>query len=99
MRKVILSKRASVKLDKLLDHLENDWSEKVKLDFINKLDQTLQTLKTFPESNEKSSLKKGLYRCVVSRQTTFFYQFNTTTIKIVTFFDTRMDPGKIRKFL
>jgi hypothetical protein len=29
-RKVIISKRASVKLDRLLTYLEEEWSEKVK---------------------------------------------------------------------
>ena len=41
MRKVILSKRASHKLEKLLEYLESEWSLKVKNDFIVKLDKSL----------------------------------------------------------
>ena len=41
MRKIILSKRASEKLDELLDYLEREWSTKVKLNFINKFDKSL----------------------------------------------------------
>ncbi len=40
MRKIILSRNAALKLDKLLHYLENEWSEKVKQEFINKLDKT-----------------------------------------------------------
>jgi plasmid stabilization system protein ParE len=95
MRKVILSRGAAVQLEKLLDYLESQWSEKAKMDFIKKLDKALATLKKYPESSEKSHIKQGLYRCVVSRQTIIFYQFDASTISIVALFDTRMDPDKI----
>jgi len=97
MRKVILSKRAAKKLEKLLEYLENDWSEKVKADFIKKLDKSLDQVKKHPESTEKSELKKGLHRCVITSQTTLFYQFDSKLIKVVTLFDTRMDPAKLKK--
>jgi plasmid stabilization system protein ParE len=93
MRKVIFSKRASVKLNKLLEYLENRWSLKVKHDFVKKLDEALDILKQFPESAEKSSVKEGLHRYVITRQTTIYYQFNSAFITVVTLFDTRMDPG------
>ncbi|MFW5663858.1 MAG: type II toxin-antitoxin system RelE/ParE family toxin [Bacteroidota bacterium] len=97
MRKVTLSKRASVKLEKLLVYLENEWTEKVKHDFIKILDKNFDRIITYPKSNEKSALKKGLYRCVVTRQTTLFYQFDASSIKVVALFDTRMDPRKIKQ--
>jgi plasmid stabilization system protein ParE len=96
MRKVVLSKRASRKLERLLNYLEIEWSEKAKLDFIARLDKSLELIKEYPESCEKSTVKKGLFRCVVTRQTTLFYQYNKTSIKLVTLFDTRMNPQKIR---
>ncbi len=40
MRKIKLSKRASKKLEKLLEYLELEWSLKVKEDFIKKLNKT-----------------------------------------------------------
>jgi len=48
IRIIRLSKRASINLDKLLDYLETEWSHKVKLDFINKLDSGLTHLSQFP---------------------------------------------------
>ena len=38
MRKIILSKRASNRLNQLLEYLETEWSLKVKNDFIKKLE-------------------------------------------------------------
>jgi plasmid stabilization system protein ParE len=97
MRKIILSARATKKLDKLLDYLKTEWSEKVKNDFIKKLDKSIDLIKKFPDSAEESDLKKGLHKCVVTKQTTIFYLYDSKTIKIVTIFDNRMDPGKLKK--
>jgi plasmid stabilization system protein ParE len=90
MREVILSKQAADKLAKLLNYLETQWSERVKQNFIKKFDDSVKAVLLFPESTEKSNLKKGLHRCVVTKQTTFYYQFNDSEIQIITIFDTRM---------
>lgn len=99
MREVILSKRASVKLEKLLDYLEKKCSEKVKLEFIEKLDKSISQIQHYPESSEKSEIKKDLHRHVVTKQTTIYYRFDPKTIWIVAFFDTRMNPEKLRNEL
>ena len=97
MRKIILSKRAATKLKKLLEYLESEWSIKVKNDFIKKLDRSFNLIKEFPESTEESILKKGLRKCVISKQTTAYFQFDSDSIKIVTIFDNRMNPKKLNK--
>ncbi|MDR1746625.1 MAG: type II toxin-antitoxin system RelE/ParE family toxin [Tannerella sp.] len=95
MRTVILSKRAAWKLEKLLSYLETAWSEKVRLNFIDKFDKSVKFVAQYPEATEKSAVKAGLHRCVVTKQTTFYYLFNETKIQIVTIFDTRMDPARL----
>ncbi|MEX0981404.1 MAG: type II toxin-antitoxin system RelE/ParE family toxin [Bacteroidales bacterium] len=97
MRKIILSKRAATKLENLLEYLETEWSIKVKKDFIKKLDRSFDLIKEFPESTEESNLKKGLRKCVISKQTTAYFQFDSETIKIVTIFDNRMNPKYLKK--
>tara|TARA_Y100000588_G_scaffold329765_1_gene366224 strand:- start:326 stop:631 length:306 start_codon:yes stop_codon:yes gene_type:complete len=96
VREVRLSKRASKKLDKLLHYLETAWSYKVKSDFIKKLNKAINQIARYPESAEKSAIVKGLHRMVVTKQTTFYYRFNAKSVTIVTLFDTRMHPGKIK---
>ena len=97
MREVVLSKRAAGKLEKLLNYLETQWSEGVKKNFIKKFDDSVKAITLFPESTEKSNLKKGLHRCVVTKQTTFYYQFNDFEIQIITIFDTRMSPELLKR--
>jgi plasmid stabilization system protein ParE len=99
MKKVVLSKQASNNLEKLLDYLETEWSKNVKQNFIKKFDNSVQFISSFPEATEKSNLKKGLHRCVVTDQTTIYYQFNDFEIQIVTVFDTRMNPKRLKREL
>ena len=99
MRKIVLSKRASNRLDKLLEYLEREWSLKVKDDFIKKLDKSLNQIQKFPDSCPKSDFVKGLHILVVTKQTSLYYRFDSKTIKVVTIFDNRMDPDKLKREL
>lgn len=97
MKKVILSKRASNRLEKLLEYLEQEWSLKVKKDFIKKLDKSFIQIQKYPDSSEQTNFVKGLHKFVVTKQTTIYYLINLKTITIVTIFDNRMNPEKLRK--
>jgi plasmid stabilization system protein ParE len=96
MRTIKLSRRASRKLDKLLDYLESEWSTKVKNDFIKKLDKSLRQIQKYPNSCQQSDSIVGLHMLVISKQTSVFYRFNSKTITIVTIFDNRMNPDRLK---
>jgi plasmid stabilization system protein ParE len=98
-RKVVISKTAEKKLEKLLDYLLHEWSEKVTSNFIKKLDLTIQIIKEQSEIFPESQKNKGLRKCVVTKQTTLFYRFDQQKIIIVTIFDTRQHPKKLKKDL
>lgn len=98
-RKVVISKTAEKKLEKLFDYLIEKWSLKVKNEFIEKLDTSIAIIEKQPEIFPESKKNKGLRKCVISKQTTLFYRFNTKQIYIVTVFDTRQHPKKLKKEL
>ncbi len=74
-RTVIISKTAEKKLEKLFLFLVENWSLKVKSDFIKKLDENINLIKTNPESFPQSEKKVGLYKCVITKQRTLFYRY------------------------
>jgi len=96
-RKLVLSRRASANLEKLLEYLEKRWSLRVRDNFIKKLDRALNILKDKPGSSQKSETINGLHKCVITKQTIAFYKFDSERIYITTIFDTRQDPKKIKK--
>lgn len=97
VRKIVISKTAKKKIELLLDYLLENWNEKVKSDFIKKLDRRIQIIQNNPESFPQSETKTGLHKCVISKQTTLFYRFTDNNIVIVTIFDNRQNPEKLNK--
>jgi len=95
IREIKISRLASKKLDQLFEYLETKWSLKVKKDFIKKLEKSLLLIQKNPEFFQQSTLMKGLYRCVVTKQITIYYKFDEHHIYIVTVFDNRQNPEKL----
>jgi plasmid stabilization system protein ParE len=96
-REIRLSVRASLKLEALLLFLKSEWSEKVKNEFIIKLDKSLKQIQRLPESCPESKIVKGLRKCIVTKQTTVFYKVSESTIDIVTIFDNKQNPQDLKK--
>ena len=96
---VFLSELAERKLLKLTDFLLENWSLKVRNDFIKKLTSKITQISDQTESCPQSTAFKGLYKCVVTKQTTFYYRinFDKKEIEIITVFDTRQNPDKLQK--
>lgn len=96
-RNVIISKLASKKLEKLFDYLIENWSVKTKNKFVIKLDKSIDIIKKQPYSFPISKKGNDLRKCVITKQITLYYRFNDTAIIVVTFFDTRQHPNKLKK--
>lgn len=96
-RNVYLSPKAVQKLAGVFEYLEENWSKKVKDDFIKKLDKTKELISKFPESFPESSSFPGLFKCNVTRHNTLFYRVKKNDIEIVTIFDQRQHPKKLKK--
>lgn len=97
--KVYLSELAENKLLILVDYLLVKWNLKVKNDFIEKLTQKIEQISNQPECCPQSKDFIGLYKCVVTKQTTFYYRIflDENEIEIITIFDTRQNPSQLDK--
>jgi plasmid stabilization system protein ParE len=95
---VYLSKLAESKLKKLSDYLLEEWSQNVKSEFLAKFTAKITQIESQPESCPKSKELGGIYKCVVTKQTTFYYRIlaDKKEIEIITLFDTRQDPDKLK---
>lgn len=94
--KVSLSARAKRNLKSLLEYLENKWSERVKKKFIQKMDEAISQISKYPYSSAQSEEFKGVYRKVVSKQTSFYYRVKKEEIEIITIRDNRKDPKTLK---
>lgn len=98
--KVFLSPQAQSKLEKLNEYLLENWNSKIRNEFIEKLTAKFKQISYFPQSCVQSEKYKGLYKCVLTKQTTFYYRITEKNeIEIITFFDTRQNPDNLKKDL
>lgn len=99
--KVYISALAEAKLKQLTEYLLEAWSYNVKMEFLKKLTAKIEQISKHPESCPQSREYEGLYKCVVTRQTTFYYRINKSKgeLEIITVFDTRQNSDKLRKDL
>jgi plasmid stabilization system protein ParE len=69
----------------------------VRIVFAKKLFKATQIIKSHPESFPKSETNTNQHKCVVSKQKTIYYKFSDTQIRILSIFDTRQNPTRIKK--
>lgn len=91
-----ISRRAEKDLDHLKEYLLEKWSERVKNDVFSGIKSKVNLLIQNPELGISSKKKKGIRKCVVSKQTSFFYKIEKDIIIIITFHDNRKDPKKLK---
>jgi len=97
--KVYLSELAESKLLRLSEYLLEKWNKRTRDKFFVKLTNKIDQISSQPYSCPKSEKFNGLYKCVVTKQTTLYYRIQSDEIEIITVFDTRQDPGKLKKDL
>ncbi|QOI97496.1 MAG: type II toxin-antitoxin system RelE/ParE family toxin [Flammeovirgaceae bacterium] len=90
------SDRAIFDLQNIIDYLLYKWTEKEVTNFVKKLDKRLELISINPRLFPKTSRRKNVRRSVLTKQTAIYYETSTDTIKIVTLFDPRRDPKKLK---
>lgn len=99
--KIYFSEIGKYKFHKLTTYLIENWGLHTKNNFLKKFDLKIKQIKHHPYSCIESFEIKGLYKCVVTKETTFYYRVlnNEQEIEIVTIFDTRQNPNNLNKDL
>ncbi|WP_083985271.1 type II toxin-antitoxin system RelE/ParE family toxin [Geofilum rubicundum] len=71
---IVWSKRAENGYDKILRHLEEEWTEREIRNFINETRQFLSLLEKNPHLLEPSQVRKNIYRGPMNRLTIVTYR-------------------------
>ena len=78
-----------------IDYLEAEWSEKVALGFIEKVNTTIEFLKNdnvlFIKTNFKS-----VYKIVITKQISLYYRIENTNLELLRFWNTFQDTKKFK---
>ena len=96
IRELEFSERSLKEIDDICEYIEYKWSLNSKEKFLKLLKRNIDLIEENPTLFQ-ISYYKNLHKCVVSKQTTIFYKFNDYKIQIISVFDTRQNPKKIKK--
>ena len=90
------SAEALKNLRNIISYLGNNWSEKEVRNFFTKLDRRLNLINLNPRLFPETEFKKNVRRSVLTKHIVIYYLFKRDVVKILTLFDTRQDPARLR---
>ena len=99
MLKIFLSPLAERQLELLLEYLESEWSRKSRTTFLEKIKKSFKSISLQPKSCPESTEFPNLFKCVVTKQTYFYYRIIENEIEIISIKDNRQDPDKTEEEL
>ncbi len=94
--KIIVRKRFTAKLLKLLYYLEAGWGKAVADSFENKLEKRLDNLSKQPFTGAETEYFKNVRSILITKHNRLYYRLKDTTIEVINIYDTRMNPKKNR---
>ncbi|MGM0650786.1 MAG: type II toxin-antitoxin system RelE/ParE family toxin [Bacteroidota bacterium] len=94
--KIVWTDEALVNLSNIFDYLKQRWTEKEIRNFSRLLYRQINLIQSNPRLFPASATSKSLRKSVLTKQTTIYYRIDNKEVRIVTLFDNRQNPKKIR---
>ncbi|MEP7372678.1 MAG: type II toxin-antitoxin system RelE/ParE family toxin [Chitinophagaceae bacterium] len=91
---IIVKKRVTNKIQKILAYPEKEWSHKVAADFMLKIDRRIQLLTKQPLIGAPSTKIKEISGLLITRHNRLYYKIEGDKVIILNMYDTRMNPQK-----
>lgn len=93
--KVLWTQEANKNLSIIIKYLEDNWTKKEIEKFLKKLNKHISIIQSQPDSFPKTN-NYNVRRSVVTKQITLYYSISQDTLNIVSLFDNRQDPQKLK---
>jgi plasmid stabilization system protein ParE len=93
--KIVWTENALAELKETINHIEQNWNERVIRKFATKLEDTLLLISGNPEMYPVSVRNKNIRRAVIMKLNTLYYRKKNDTIEILSFFSNRQNPENL----
>ena len=80
----------------LLEYVVRKFGQKKAKEIYVSIEKTLGRISEAPEMYRESNRRKGLRKCVFSKQTSIYYRIKEDHIEVVSFRPNRKDPQKFK---
>jgi len=92
--KIFWTDFALSELEKTIEYLEENWTERELKNLAFEIEETLNLLSHNPNLFQVSEIKKEIRRVVVAKHNTLYYRVKNNSIEIISFFSNRQSPKK-----
>jgi hypothetical protein len=91
---IIWSSKAKITFFKVLDYLNENWTQKEMIQFNQRTQIILNAIKKNPGIFSPSATNKEIRKAIVDKNNSFFYKIDAyhQRIYLLTFFDNRQNP-------
>ena len=98
---VIWSAKARITYFNVLDYLEKHWTKKEIIQFSSRTEIVIRAIQKNPGIFPYSHKHRNIRKAIVDKNNSFFYHVDKVNkiIFLLTFFDNRQDPKKLKKLL
>ena len=96
---VIISPQAKEDINKILSYLSNSWNQKVVNEFLQKLEVFFYIILINPGIFGYYNKRRNIRKYALTKQNIIYYRNRRTSIEIITVFDGRQHPAKLKNIL
>jgi hypothetical protein len=94
--KVFWSQEAEETFKQNILYLEYEWTEAVIENFINRTEDSINTIRANPLLFPKINKKKNIHKCLVVKQVSLYYVIEGNSINLLTFWNNYQNPKKLK---
>jgi plasmid stabilization system protein ParE len=94
--KLMWSDRALADLRNIIDYLTENWTQREIQNFARRLDKRLDLISVNPNLFPRTTKRKNLKKSVLTKHTVIYYKTEGNFVTIVTLFDPRQNPKRLR---
>ncbi|MEP7255058.1 MAG: type II toxin-antitoxin system RelE/ParE family toxin [Ferruginibacter sp.] len=91
---IVVRKRFTNRVQKVLAYLEKEWSHKVASEFLLKIDRRIDLLTKQPYIGVLSAKVKDIRGLLITRHNRLYYKIKNNKVIILNMYDTRKKPKK-----
>lgn len=93
---VVWSAKARQGVDAIVTYIESRWTQKEVRQFLSDLQDQVAFISQHPKLFTLIEGTEFVRSCVLTKQTTIYYEFKNDRVEILYVFDTRQNPDKLR---
>ena len=94
VRKIVWTKNAAEDFRKVVEYLQNNWSERIAINFIETFYATLELIDKLPEIGVIVNKKGKVRQILITKHNLLYFIITEKEIILLNLFDVRQNPEK-----